>query len=135
MIDLKATNEKLQQRARNIVRTICGSSSRESDEELDLLLEKCKGSVKLAVATILLDLPAHEAAGRLEAAGGVLAKVLKPKNVAASNSLGTNGDLPNNFVLCVDGGGSKCAAVLLGPNGQEGRGEAGECNVYERFLT
>jgi hypothetical protein len=129
MIDLKATNKKLQQRARNIIRAICGSSSPESDEELDLVLEKCKGSVKLAVATILLNISAHEAAGRLEAAGGVLSKVLKQNNSTAIISLGVNRNSASDFVLCVDGGGSKCAAFLLGPGGQEGRGEAGECNV------
>jgi N-acetylmuramic acid 6-phosphate etherase len=129
MIDLKATNKKLQQRARNIIRAICGSSSPESDEELDLVLEKCRGSVKLAVATILLDLSAHEAAGHLETAGGVLAKVLKQNNRATETSCEINEISASDFVLCVDGGGSKCAAVLLGPKGQEGRGEAGECNV------
>ena len=129
MIDLKATNKKLQQRARNIIRVLCGPSSPESDKELDHVLETCNGSVKLAVATILLQVSAREAAERLGAAGGVLATVLKQNNDITPTSIEANTDPLDGFVLCVDGGGSKCAAVLLGPNGQEGRGEAGECNV------
>lgn len=119
MIDLKATNNKLQQRSRNIIRTICGPSAPVSDDELDRILALCNGSVKLAVATILLQVSGDEATKRLEAANGVLADVLDDKPTSEDR----------HFVLCVDGGGSKCAAVLLGRNGEEGRGEAGECNV------
>lgn len=119
MIDLKATNNKLQQRSRNIIRTICGPSAPVLDDELDQVLVLCNGSVKLAVATILLQVSGDEAAKRLEAAKGVLADVLDVKPMAEDS----------HFVLCVDGGGSKCAAVLLGRNREEGRGEAGECNV------
>lgn len=119
MIDLKASNHKLQQRSRNIIRTICGASAPVSDDELDRTLALCNGSVKLAVATILLQVSGEEAAKRLEDAKGVLADVLDVKPIPEDS----------HFVLCVDGGGSKCAAVLLGQNGEEGRGEAGECNV------
>jgi N-acetylmuramic acid 6-phosphate etherase len=129
MIDLRATNKKLQQRSRNMIRVLCGPSSPESDDELDHVLETCNGSVKLAVATILLQISASEATERLGAAGGVLGKVLKPNNDITPTSIEVNKDPLDGFVLCVDGGGSKCAAVLLGPNGQESRGEAGECNV------
>ncbi|KFY83831.1 hypothetical protein V500_09869 [Pseudogymnoascus sp. VKM F-4518 (FW-2643)] len=119
MIDLKATNNKLQQRSRNIIRTICGQSAPVSDDELDQILVLCNGSVKLAVATIILQVSGDEATKQLDAAKGVLADVLDDKPTSEDR----------HFVLCVDGGGSKCAAVLLGRNGQEGRGEAGECNV------
>jgi N-acetylmuramic acid 6-phosphate etherase len=129
MIDVKATNKKLQQRARNIIRAICGPSSPKSDDELDRTLESCNGSVKLAVATILLQTSAQEAAKRLDAAQGVLAEVLKTKGTATPTLVEVISDSSREFVLCVDGGGSKCAAVLLGRNGEEGRGEAGECNV------
>lgn len=129
MIDLKATNEKLQQRSRNIIRTICGQLSPSSDEELDLLLTACEGSVKLAVASILLQIPVAQAAERLKVARGVLADVLDNQKAEISSKLAVNGAMPEDYVLCVDGGGSKCAAVLLGKNGEIGRGEAGECNV------
>lgn len=129
MIDLKATNKKLQQRARNIIRGMCGPLSPASDHELDHILETCNGSVKLAVATILLETSVQDAANRLEQADGVLAKVLKSKVAISSTSMGREDEALKGFVLCVDGGGSKCAAVLLGPNGEEGSGEAGEGNV------
>lgn len=127
MIDLKATNEKLQQRSRDIVRTICGSSCPTTDEELDELISKCDGSVKTAVAAVLLG-SVEEANKRLSSAAGVLAEALRP-----SKEIYINGhNMPaksEEYVLCVDGGGSKCAAVLLGSNGTTGRGEAGPCNV------
>jgi N-acetylmuramic acid 6-phosphate etherase len=129
MIDLRATNKKLQQRSRNIIRAMCGPSSPNSDNELDYILENCHGSVKLAVATILLQTSVQEAAKRLEEAHGVLAKGLKNKKTISPTLAETTNGVIEKFVLCVDGGGSKCAAVLLGPNGEESSGEAGECNV------
>ncbi|KAG4437484.1 hypothetical protein IFR05_007039 [Cadophora sp. M221] len=124
MIDVKSSNLKLQQRSKNIVRTICGEKSPSSDEELSVLLSACGGSVKLAVATVLLDVSIPDAKKRLEDAGGILADVLQNSNSRVSQPA-TIGD----YVLCVDGGGSKCSAVLLGRNEECGEGEAGECNV------
>jgi N-acetylmuramic acid 6-phosphate etherase len=129
MIDLRATNKKLQQRSRNIIRVLCGPSSPETDEELDHILEACNGSVKLSVASILLQISPSEAAKRLEAAGGGLAKILNRNDNGTAQTADADNKSLNGFVLCVDGGGSKCAAVLLGPSGQMGSGEAGECNV------
>jgi N-acetylmuramic acid 6-phosphate etherase len=129
MIDLKSSNKKLQQRSRNIIRTICGPSCPTSDGELDGVITACNGSVKLAVATILLQATADDAARRLEINHGVLSDVLKHSKIdqISSTKVECNSDGP--FVLCVDGGGSKCAAILLGKDGEEGRGEAGGCNV------
>ena len=129
MIDLKATNEKLQQRSRNIIRQMCGLLSPKSDEGLDAVLAACEGSVKLAVATILLQTSIPEAKGRLEDAHGILADVLKDLNNTSRDSSAPNGGELDGYVLCVDGGGSKCAAVVFGKNGEIGRGEAGECNL------
>jgi len=129
MIDLKATNKKLEQRSRDIMRTICGPFCPQKDEDLDILLEYCDGSVKVAVASILLGTSVENAKERLSDAGGVLAKVLRVANEdLPPKTNGTVADL-GDFVLCVDGGGSKCAAVLLGKEGRIGRGEAGQCNV------
>lgn len=130
MIDLKATNKKLQQRSRDIIRTICGPTSPSSDEELDLLLVACDGSVKLAAATILLGTSVEEAGKHLNNAGGVLAEVLNPSTNKESCVSNGCDEGPGDYVLCVDGGGSKCAAVLMGRAGQIGRGEGGQCNVY-----
>ena len=129
MIDLKATNKKLQQRSRNIIRGVCELAKSASDEELDTLLLKCGGSVKLAVASILLQAPIPEAAKYLQRAEGVLANALAIGNTAERQVSAQNGLDQNEYVLCVDGGGSKCAAVVLGSNGDVGRGEAGGCNV------
>ncbi|KAH9224995.1 putative glucokinase regulator family protein [Leptodontidium sp. 2 PMI_412] len=124
MIDVKSSNLKLQQRSKNIVRTICGERSPASDEDLNVLLAACGGSVKLAVANILLDVSIPEAKKRLADAGGILADVLQNSKSQVSQPI-TAGE----YVLCVDGGGSKCGAVLLGKNEEYGVGEAGECNV------
>lgn len=129
MIDLQATNEKLQQRSRNIIRAICGSKGPSSDQELDIILSASGGSVKLAVATILLQTSVPEAKQRLKEADNVLAKVLRDSSKPGIYKSILNGGHVEEYVLCVDGGGSKCAAVVLGKNGEVGRGEAGECNV------
>lgn len=126
---MKATNEKLQQRARDIIRNICGSASPFENEELDKLLADCGESVRIAVASILLESSVEEARQSLKNAGGVLAEVLeKPKNVMARKE-NSNCKATQKYVLCVDGGGSKCLAVVIGDNGEFEKGEAEECNV------
>lgn len=129
MIDLKSSNEKLEQRSKNIIRTICGQRSPVLDEDLDTLLTASGGSVKLAVATILLATTTEVAAKRLEDANGVLADVISDSHNNISSLNGTVSESEEGYVLCVDGGGSKCGAVLLGKNGDIGEGEAGGCNV------
>lgn len=129
MIDLKSSNEKLKQRSKNIISTICGHQSPASEEDLDLLLTACGGSVKLAVAAILLKTTTEDAAKRLEDARGVLADVLQYSQSKTPIINGTGPKSAEDYVLCVDGGGSKCSAVLLGKNGEIGEGEAGGCNV------
>ncbi|EXJ96522.1 hypothetical protein A1O1_01648 [Capronia coronata CBS 617.96] len=131
MVDLKATNLKLRQRARNILRSVCGPLCPNSDTELDALLDSCGGSVKLAIAKLSLGLPVSEAQERLTAADGVLSKVLQPASL--SPELGLPHEARSDFVLCVDGGGSKCAAAVisLDGTGTHGYGEAGGCNVTD----
>lgn len=129
MIDLKATNAKLQQRSRNIIRSICGSLCPLADEELDSLLAATGGSVKLAATTLLLRVPAEEAKERLREAGGVLAKVLNNSNESKTTKIIPNREDSEKYILSVDAGGSKCAAVILGDNGEIGRGESDGCNV------
>ena len=129
MIDLKATNKKLQQRSRNIIRTVCGPSVSSSDEDLDALLLACEGSVKLAIATIMLQVSVPEATERLRNVDGILANLLDTGLAVGQDAPGFNSAFQEDYVLCVDGGGSKCAAVVLGSNGEMGRGESGGCNV------
>ena len=133
MIDVKATNAKLRQRARNILRTICGGRCPSSDADLDDLLHRCDGSVKLAAASLMLERPVSEARGRLQAAGDMLAKVLDEATQAVDQETGppVNGMSNMGYILCVDGGGSKCAAVIRDRFGGLWRGEAGPCNATD----
>lgn len=129
MVDLKATNLKLQQRSRNILRSICGPRCPKTDEALDALLSSCGGSVKIAIASLSLGVSVSEAIGRLNDAGGVLAKIYD-ENEASPTRPVTNGTHVE-YALCVDGGGSKCAAAIMSSDGAIGYGEAGGCNVTD----
>ena len=128
MIDLTATNVKLQQRARNIIRIVSEQASQMNDAELDDLLKACDGGVKLAIAKLKLAVPIEVARQRLEAVGGVLADIQEPVDSSVPICQSTSPSQPE-FVLCVDGGGSKCAAVVRDRNGNSWRGESGSCNV------
>lgn len=128
MVDLRATNLKLQQRSRNILRSICGSKCPEGDEALDALLNSCGGSVKVAIASLTLGIPVPEAIDRLDDAGGILAKVLKHGECVMRPT--TNGK-QFECALCIDGGGSKCAAAIISADGTISYGEAGGCNVTD----
>lgn len=72
MVDLKASNEKLRDRAERIVISICGLE-RDAAREL---LTRANGSVKLAIVMQRLGVDAAEAAARLDRAGGVVRRVL-----------------------------------------------------------
>lgn len=124
MVDLKASNLKLQQRSRNIIRKLGGTACPSTDAELDALLQSCNGSVKLVLATLGLETTVDEAQKRLNEAGGSLSSVLKSRNqdVAKNHE-------DDEMVLYVDGGGTKCAAVIMGRDARIGEGEAGPCNV------
>jgi len=129
MVDLRATNLKLQQRSRNILRSICGSKCPEADEALDDLLNSCGGSVKIAIASLTLGVTVLEAVNRLDDAGGVLSKILKhDEGVPADPTTNSN---QFEYALCIDGGGSKCAAALISADGAISIGEAGGCNVTD----
>jgi N-acetylmuramic acid 6-phosphate etherase len=66
MVDLRASNEKLEARARRIVREAAGVSDDEAREALDA----AGGSAKVAVVSLIADLDADAARSRLEQAGG-----------------------------------------------------------------
>ncbi|KAB5545816.1 putative glucokinase regulator family protein [Coniochaeta sp. 2T2.1] len=121
MIDVKATNLKLKQRARNILRFVGGYACMHSDTELDQILSQCSGSVKLAAVRIVLNVPVAEAKTRLERNHGVLARVF--------DEASPRQDQDEDIVLCVDAGGTSCKAVILTRNGDMGAGVAGPCNV------
>jgi N-acetylmuramic acid 6-phosphate etherase len=72
MVDLRATNDKLRDRSERIVMEV---SSVERDEARDLLA-RADGSVKVAVVMHALDVDAAEARRRLDAAGGIIRRVV-----------------------------------------------------------
>ncbi|KAL4987908.1 hypothetical protein BDW68DRAFT_197119 [Aspergillus falconensis] len=135
MVDLVASNAKLRQRSRNILRRLNADCASMSNSEVDLLLNRCNGSVKLALLVASTGRSVEQCREDLEAAGQQLAKALEPAATAALQpgvSEGRDSDDPQGLILCIDGGGSKCAAVVADKAGAVlGRGEAGPCNITD----
>ncbi|OAA70757.1 N-acetylmuramic acid 6-phosphate etherase [Akanthomyces lecanii RCEF 1005] len=130
MVDLKATNIKLQQRARNILRAIGGQRCHHSDEDLDGILAAARGSTKVAAVVIVLEVDVAEAELRLERNNGVLAQVFA--EAETESSTGNNDD--SGIVLCVDAGGTSCKATVLSKDGAVGTGIGGPCNITSNGL-
>ncbi|KAF4761088.1 hypothetical protein HAV15_005926 [Penicillium sp. str.  len=129
MVDLVASNLKLEQRSRNILRRLSGKCQSSSDAELDTLLARCNSSVKLAILVAESGESVETCQGYFDAAGGVLANALaaiskpieqKPTSTATEK-----------FALCIDGGGTKCAAVVADGTKMVGQGSAGPCNLTD----
>lgn len=74
MVDLRASNEKLEARARRIVREAAGVS----DDEAREALEAADGSAKVAVVALIAELDPDAARSRLEQAGGSIQAALQP---------------------------------------------------------
>jgi N-acetylmuramic acid 6-phosphate etherase len=66
MVDVHATNEKLRERVRRIVRQATGAS----EDEADRALEAAQGSAKVAIVSLLAAIDAETARARLAEAGG-----------------------------------------------------------------
>ncbi|KAJ9484112.1 hypothetical protein VN97_g9274 [Penicillium thymicola] len=130
MVDLVASNLKLEQRSRNILRRLSGKCQSSSDAELDTLLSRCNSSVKLAILVAESGESVETCQGCFDAAGGVLANALaaiskleqKPKSTATQK-----------FALCIDGGGTKCAAAVADGAKIVGQGFAGPCNLTDNI--
>ncbi|KAI9742886.1 MAG: hypothetical protein M1818_003615 [Claussenomyces sp. TS43310] len=138
MVDLKASNLKLKQRSRDIVRTLESMASDMGDEQLDELIVSCNGSVKLALMIIMTKLSKEDCQRRLEMAEGVLSKALKmweAESMHISKTSGLNGITDTvktrEFNVCIDGGGTKCAVVITDRSGNMGRGQSGSCNFID----
>lgn len=74
MVDVRPTNRKLRARAVRIVCEVTGVSAKEARA----LLEGTSYRVKPAIVMAALGIPLDEAEARLEAAGGLLARVIGP---------------------------------------------------------
>jgi N-acetylmuramic acid 6-phosphate etherase len=72
MVDLQATNDKLRDRAERLVITTCGVSR----DEARALLARAEGHVKVAITMHKLGLDRATALARLNAAGGVIRRVV-----------------------------------------------------------
>ncbi|RSL85316.1 hypothetical protein CEP51_003393 [Fusarium floridanum] len=80
MVDLKMSNEKLQNRARRVARMVVPPSSAldiESEEVLDAVLAECDGQVKLSILVATLGCSPAEGRAKLEAASGSLRQALQ----------------------------------------------------------
>ncbi len=73
MVDLRATNEKLTDRSRRIVKAVTGLS----DAECQQLLDQCAGEVKTAIVMQQTNGSAAAARSRLERNGGHLRRALE----------------------------------------------------------
>ena len=136
MVDLKAANIKLERRSRNIIRSIEPTAFDFTDDGLDARINSCGGSVKLTLMTLMTGLENEDCKWNLERAGGVLPKALQDRQAKVISAEKINGtqtinddSKPGRFVLCIDGGGTKCAIAVANEAGEIGKGEAGPCNV------
>lgn len=75
MVDLRATNLKLAERARRIVQTLTNCSASEAGD----LLERCDGEVKTAIVSKKLGIPPGQARERLDAVQGHLRHALEER--------------------------------------------------------
>ncbi|GIK05046.1 hypothetical protein Aspvir_009145 [Aspergillus viridinutans] len=127
MVDLVASNLELEQRSRNILRRLSARCAGMTDAELDTLLARCKRKVKLALLVAETD-PVEHCEERLASAGGVLANALETSLAKDVQSPAKD----RQYVLCIDGGGTKCAAVIADLEGSVvGRGTTGPCNLTD----
>jgi N-acetylmuramic acid 6-phosphate etherase len=79
MVDLRATNVKLADRAERILETVCDITKTDARE----LLARADGSVKLAIVMHALGLDAAHARAQLDSVGGVVRKAIHaaPPNI------------------------------------------------------
>ncbi|KAJ5935064.1 hypothetical protein N7466_004611 [Penicillium verhagenii] len=129
MVDMVASNLKLEQRARNILRRLSAKCNIMSDSELDALLAKCSRSVKLAILVAETEASVESCQLTLTSTGGVLAMALS--KALQSPQLSSSNSHRRLYSLCIDGGGTKCSAVIADINGVISRGSAGPCNITD----
>src|SRR5947199_6821300 len=72
MVDLRATNKKLEDRSERIIAEVCDLSR----DEARALLERAGGTVKTAIAMHFLDASPADAERALESAGGVIRRAI-----------------------------------------------------------
>lgn len=100
-----------------------------SDSELDALLARSNRSVKLAMLVAETGETAEVCQEHLDSAGGVLTRALD-RACPSTQHLSPNDTISRRFALCIDGGGTKCAAAVADGSGGTSHGYAGPCNLY-----
>jgi N-acetylmuramic acid 6-phosphate etherase len=121
MVDLKATNTKLQDRARRIVRQL----TQLPHDQVEELLQRCQGEVKTAVVVHQLCVTPDEARRRLTEVSGRVRLALGEKKPIPAVSFA------HDLVLGIDGGGTSTVAILAehATGTILGRGVAGPSNI------
>ncbi|MBF1322008.1 MAG: N-acetylmuramic acid 6-phosphate etherase, partial [Megasphaera micronuciformis] len=76
MVDVKATNEKLRERAKHIVVDATGCTVKEAETALN----EASGKAKTAIVMLLLHVTAEQARARLERADGYIRRTLDGGN-------------------------------------------------------
>jgi N-acetylmuramic acid 6-phosphate etherase len=126
MVDLRATNSKLRDRARRILTTLTDAMPAEAET----LLATCDGEVKTALIVRQLGRTPAEARAMLAEAKGRVAEVLAKQSARLAEPPSVSG---SRLVLGVDGGGTKTIALLAEMEGDRfrllGRGESGPSNL------
>ncbi|KAJ5589717.1 hypothetical protein N7450_003689 [Penicillium hetheringtonii] len=128
MVDLQASNLKLKQRSKNILKRLSSKCAIMTDSDLDALLFKCDHSVKLAILVAETGKAVEECKSDLASHGGILSFALQG-NIKRGELV--SNDFLRKFVLCIDGGGTKCAAVVADASGKISHGYAGSCNLTD----
>ncbi len=130
MVDLQATNQKLADRSRRIVRALTGLSDQQANERLI----QAKGDVKTAVVMASRSVSLATAERLLRAAGGQLrvALELPTESTVQPPDSTAPGESVEALLLAVDGGGTKTVACLASREAggviELARGTAGPSN-------
>ncbi|KAJ5346295.1 hypothetical protein N7541_008777 [Penicillium brevicompactum] len=130
MVDMVASNLKLRHRSRNMLRSLSVQCRSASDDELDALLARCNRNVKLAILVAESQESVEVCEGHLHSAGGFLTKALAAVHRPNKETVGETAT-SRQFSLCIDGGGTKCAAAVIDSAGAIYRGSAGPCNLTD----
>ena len=117
MVDLQATNSKLRDRACRIVMALTGLSEAEARAELD----RSSGELKTAIVAQLCSVTPQESRRLLEQSGGHLRRAIEQHRKKAEAAQSASApvrhahaapELAEQFVLGIDGGGTKTTAWL-----------------------
>ncbi|KAJ5669925.1 N-acetylmuramic acid 6-phosphate etherase [Penicillium maclennaniae] len=129
-VDLVASNLKLEQRTRNTLRrlsTKCGSMT---VSKLDPLLSTSNRSVEFASLVAETGESVKTCEELLKSAGCVLATALD--DISRPSTQQVHIEISGRLMLCIDGGGTKCAAVVTNPDGLASHGYGGLYNLNDR---